>query len=102
MVVDGGSAGLQQSRHHPNAGISALNAPATKERCKEGGKDERQGLEKGLRSRIRSLAAAKNREKVNNLLERLCLAVEIRTANIYKSQDKRSESESDKTPVTLG
>jgi len=99
MVVDGGSAGLQQSRYHLNAGISALNAPATKKRSKEGGKNERQGLKKGLKSRIRSLAAAENKEEVDDLLKRLCLTVEIRTANASK---KRSDNESDETLVTLG
>ena len=99
MVVDGGSAGLQQSRYHPNAGINALNAPATKERSKKGGTNDKQGLEKGLKRRIRSLAAAENKEEVDDLLERLCLAVEIRTANTSK---KRSENESDETLVTLG
>ena len=28
MAVDGGASGLQNSRHHPNAGTSALNAQA--------------------------------------------------------------------------
>src|SRR5271157_5734595 len=57
MVIDGGTAGLDQSRHHPDAGTSATATPAPCPRRDEIAEEVRGGELTALMTRFESLVS---------------------------------------------
>ncbi len=57
MVIDGGAAGLDQSRHHPDAGTSATVTPTPRPRRDETAEEARGGELTALMTRFESLVS---------------------------------------------
>ena len=73
MVVDGGASGLEQSRHHPNAGLGARNPThADAQASAAGSEDEGNDWEiNEIQTKIISMVQSEIAEEVKGIIERL-------------------------------
>src|SRR5262245_31042947 len=70
MAVDKGRAGLEQSRHHPNAGRSAYNGSSDHEEREESGSSEEGEMEK-LTKKLMTLVVPGKESEAKGTLEEL-------------------------------
>jgi len=85
MVIDGGTAGLDQSRHHPDAGTSATAIPAPCPRRDEIAEEARGGELTALMTRFESLVSPGH------------AAEALGVVRIYIAMERRVGSEPDAT-----
>src|SRR5208337_3104120 len=92
MVIDGGTAGLDQSRHHPDAGTSATAIPAPYPRRDEIAEEARGGELTALMTRFESLVSPGY------------TAEALGVARVYITMERRVGNEPDATtdhPATI-
>src|SRR5208282_6793938 len=85
MVIDGGTAGLDQSRHHPDAGTSATAIPAPYPRRDEIAEEVRGGELTALMTRFESLVSPRHAGEA------------LGVARVYIAMERRVGSELDAT-----
>ena len=97
MVVDGGASGLEQSRHHPNAGLGAQNPThADVQTSAAGSEDKGSNREiNEIQIKIIGIVQSKIAEEVKGIIERLVQLVGYKAARY----DRRP---SGKQPTTIG
>ena len=94
MAVDGGAAGLEQSRHHPNAGLSAQWPTDTRARAVD---NESTGSDREideLRTKITSMVQSEMVGEVLGMIKRW-VQLEVDEAT------KRGRRVTDEQPITL-
>ena len=73
MVVDSGTAGLEQSRHHPNAGLGARNPTHANVQTSATGNEDKgsdQEINK-IQTKIIGIVQSKIAREVKGIIERL-------------------------------
>ena len=97
MVVDGGASGLEQSRHHPNAGLGAQNPThADVQASAAGSKDKGSDREiNEIQIKIIGIVQSEMAEEVKGIIGRLVQLVGYKTA-------RRDRRPSGKQPTTIG
>ena len=97
MIVDSRASSLKQSRHHPNAGLSAQNPTHVDVQASAAGsKDKGSDREiNEIQIKIIGIMQSKMAEEVKGIIERLVQLVGYKTAR----RDRRPSS---KQPTTIG